>query len=242
MLVVAGFVVFGLGAAIFLTTGRVLFWSGGIANRVWIAAALGVALVAVGGAGWATSRLSNGWRRWAFSTSIAALCTAGFLINTALATYWIDAWPRQVQVIERIRRVLPQPQPGVTLILHGVCPYVGPAIVFESSWDLAGALRVVYRDPTLRADVTTGRFSVGDDGLETRIYTDAQFYPYDDDLLLYNDRTGTVVHVTDGNIARAHLTEHTVCAEGRPGRGTLVLPLDEWYEHLLSNDLLPPWR
>jgi hypothetical protein len=45
--VLAGFVIFGLGAAIFLTTGRVLFGSGGIANRVWIAAALGVALVAV---------------------------------------------------------------------------------------------------------------------------------------------------------------------------------------------------
>ena len=41
-LVIAGAVVFALGAGLFTVTGQVSFWSTGIANRVWIAAALGV--------------------------------------------------------------------------------------------------------------------------------------------------------------------------------------------------------
>src|SRR4029453_16256485 len=96
----------------------------------------------------------------------------------ALATFWIAAWQRQRQVVGNIRQALPELAPGTTLILDGVCPYLGPAIVFESSWDLAGALRVVYGDRTLHADVTTGRFSIHDDGLRTRIYHASQFSPY----------------------------------------------------------------
>jgi hypothetical protein len=159
---------------------------------------------------------------------------SGFLVNTALATYWIAAWPRQLEVLRNIRRAMPELPPGITLILDGVCPYLGPAIVFESSWDLAGALRVVYRDRSLRADVTTGRFSIHDHGLRTRIYADSQFYPYGRDLLLFDDRRGTVLQVTDRNVARAHLSERAGCPEGIAGRGTLAFPLDDWYQNALS--------
>jgi hypothetical protein len=241
MLILAGCVVFGLGVAIFLTTARVLFWSAGIANRVWIAAALGVALVFVGASGWVSSRLPIGPGRWIFSGLITSLCVSGFIVNTAFSTYWIAAWPRQLEVLGHIRHALPEPPPRGTLILHGVCPYVGPAIVFESSWDLAGALRVLYRDGRLRADVTTGRFSIHDDGVRTTIYRDSQFYPYGPNLLLFDDRRGTVIELTDANVARAHLSENVRCPEGIAGRGTLMFPLDEWYRNALSKGFRP-WR
>jgi hypothetical protein len=239
--VVAGCFIFGLGTAIFLTSARVSFWSAGIANRVWIAAALGVALVLVGGSGWVSSWLSSGLRRWVFSGLITGLCVSGFVINTALATFWIAAWQRQLEVVANIRQALPALAPRTTVILAGVCPYLGPAIVFESSWDLAGALQVVYRDRSLRADVTTGRFSMHDDGLRTRIYGDSRFYRYGQDLLLFDDRRETVFPVTDRSVATAHLSEPAGCPEGIAGGGALALPLDVWYQNALSKGFRP-WR
>jgi hypothetical protein len=240
-IVMAGATIFLLGTAIFLTTRRISFWSTGIANRVWIAAALGAALVLVGASGWVSSRLSTGARRSVFSGLVACLCLCGFVVNTALSTFWTAAWPRQVEVLGHIGRALPELPSGTTVMLYGVCPYLGPAIVFESPWDLAGALQVLYRDSTLLGDVivdgTDGRFTVAEQGLWTQIYGDWSFYPYRRDLLLFDYRRGATLRLTDGNIARAHLSERTGCPGGVEGRGTPALPVDMWYHITFS-----PWR
>jgi hypothetical protein len=143
--------------------------------------------------------------------------------------------------MRNIQQALPELASGSTVILDGVCPYLGPAIVFESSWDLAGALRGAYQDRSLRADVTTSQLSIDDDGLRTRIYSVSQFYPYGRDLLIYDDRRRTVVQVTDRNVARAYLSDQVRCPEGNPGQGTLALPLDVWYTNVTTKGF-HPWR
>jgi hypothetical protein len=241
-IMLVGGAIFGLGTAIFLATPHIEFWSIGIANRVWIAAAVGMSMLLVGGSGWLSSLLSNGaGRRNLFAALVAALCLSGFVINTALSTFWISAWPRQLQVLGDIRRALPVIAPRTTLILHEVCPYVGPAIVFESSWDLAGALQVIYRDQTLRADVTTGRFSIGDNGLSTRIYDKSRSYRYGHDLLLFNEQRQTAVWLTDSGMARSQLAAPPTCPESIPGRGTIALPLDAWFRTAEVKGFRP-WR
>jgi hypothetical protein len=236
-IIVAGFGAFGLGVAIFVTSARVLFWSAGIANRVWIAAATGVALVFVGWSGMIASWFPERVRRRAFAGAIALLCTCGYFVNAAFARYWVAAWPRQLEVLAHIREALPVAPSGATLILDGACPYVGPAIVFESSWDLAGALQVMYRDRRLRADVTTGMFSLDPDGLRTRIYRDSQFYPYGRDLLLFDDRRRTLTELNSRDIAQRHVSDRARCAEGIAGRGTLAFPLDLWYHDVTVTGL-----
>jgi hypothetical protein len=240
-LVLAGSVIFGLGTAIFLVTPQVLFWSTGIANRTWIAAGLGYALVLVGGSGWVSARVSHGRRRWVFSGMITSLCVSGFVINTAISTYWIAAWPRQLEVLGDIRRALPQLPSHAIVLLDGVCPYLGPAIVFESSWDLRGALQVVYHDPSLQADVTTGRFSIGPDSVSTGIYNVSSSYRYGEDLFVFNGEENTAVRLAHAEIAHAVLGGRTGCPKGIPGRGTVALPFDTWFARAEARGLRP-WR
>lgn len=65
-----------------------------------------------------------------------------------------------------------------------MCPYRGPAIVFESNWDLAGALGVHSGDHSLRADVITHRLKVDNRGISTFLYGRAD-YQYSDNMFVY---------------------------------------------------------
>ena len=226
-----GTAIFVLGAAIFLIAPIVAFWSAGVANRVWIAASVGMAFGWVAVSGWLSSWLSN-WTRYnrAFAALIASLCVSGFVINSALSGFWVSAWRRQLDVLDDIRAAVPKMEHGTDFILHRVCPYVGPAIVFESNWDLAGALRIVYRDLTIRADVTALDFSIGEDGLRTQLYGKSYFHAYKDSLLLFDHGTRTVRRLTNAGDARRYLSERAECPEGAAGRGALILPVDVWYE------------
>jgi hypothetical protein len=245
VLVIAGGLVFCLGTVIFVATPRVAFWSTGIGNRVWIAAALGAAAVLVGAAGWLTSRLSTGLHRRLFPALIATLCASCFAIDVALSAYWVDAWPHELEVLDKMQRVLPRPRSGTTLILYGACPYVGPAIVFESPWDFAGARKVLYRDFTLAGDVLDdtrpGRFGITEEGLWTRLYGESRFYRFGPDLLLFDYRAGEVRPLVDRASAVTGLSEPTGCPRGVEGGGTVSLPLDTWYAKTSVN-LSRFWR
>ena len=244
-IVMAGGLVFCLGVVIFVVTPRVLFWSTGISNRVWIAASLGMALVFVGAAGWLTSGLPSAFRHRLFSASIATLCASCFAIVVALSAYWIAAWPSQLEILDKMQRALPRPRPGTTLILYGPCAYVGPAIVFEAPWDFAGARKVVYRDPTLGGDVLNdtrpGRFGMTEEGLWTRFYGESQFYRFGPDLLLFDYRAGEIHPLSDRASAVAGLSEPTGCPQGIEGRGTIYLPFDTWFS-AMSVDISRLWR
>ena len=233
LLVVAGCVAFSLATAIFITTRRVGFSSTGIGNRVWLAAALGAAAVLAGAAGWLTSGLASGLHRRLFSGLIATLCASGVTINVALSAYWVNAWPRQLESLDNMQRVLPRPRSGTTLILYGACRYLGPAIVFESSWDFAGARKVLYRDSTLAGDVVDDsrpdHFGISEEGVWTRLYGDTRFYRFGPDLLLFDARAVEIRPLVDRASAVTALSKPSGCPRGVEGHGTMFLPVDTWY-------------
>jgi hypothetical protein len=229
-LIAIGILIFVLGASIFVFIPQVAFWSTGIANRVWITAAIGYAFVLVGLSGLIGNQLSRPFGRAVFAACVSAICVSGFVVNAALSKHWRAAWLLQLEVLHDIKRGLPTIPSGTTLILDGVCPYLGPAIVFESSWDLQGALRVMYRDSTLLADVVTGRLSKGPQGLSTRHYNVVRLYPYGPDLILFSRTQRTTVRLINADVARTELGSPTACPDGVPGRGTIVLPFDHWFE------------
>jgi hypothetical protein len=240
-LAVAGLVVFALGYAIFLTTPRIAFGSTGISNRTGLVAALGAATVLVATIGLLTSRLASpAARRIAFAASVAAVCSMGSFVIGSLGEPWATSWLHQRSVLRDIRAALPDPPAGSTLILDGVCPYEGPAVVFESSWDLAGAVKVAYDDPTLSADVTTSTMTVGSEGIETTVYGPgtAAFHPYRQGLLVYDRARGTVVRLSHERAALEYFGTRDPrgsarCPTGVPGYGELLLPADRvflWLE------------
>jgi hypothetical protein len=231
-LIAGGLVVFALGYAIFLSTGRIGFSSTGIFNRV-------------AGLGWLCTMFQSSLvRRRCFAALIAGLCGAGFVIDNVLAVAWASAWSRERIVLEEIQESLPVLPSHGTLIVHRICPYVGPAIVYESNFDLASALRLTYGDPTLKADVVTDRLSIGQDGLKTQFYGFTSIYPYSSSLLLYDLQERRVVSLSDVQAATRYLGANDSgssmnCTGGVPGRGALVLPTDELYLRLEARGFHP---
>ena len=88
----AGIGIFLLGYAIFFTNNQVGFSPTGIDNRVAIAAAIGIAMTFVGGAGWISNIiLPKKYAHWFFCVLISIICTSGFLVINTLASFWVQA-------------------------------------------------------------------------------------------------------------------------------------------------------
>jgi len=224
---ITGFVVFGLGYAIFLTNYNVQFTPTGIGNRTAMAAALGVALSLVGALGWVSARFApTVIRRGFFCALIALLGMSGFVINNTIASFWITAYRQEQAILADIREYLPTLPAHTTLILDGICPYAGPAIVFESSWDLAGALQIIYHDNSLRADVVTPNLKVKEDGLSIALYETETLYPYQN-LILYHLGRQTSYPIADAEAARRYFQQYNPdygggCAPGHEGHGVPI--------------------
>ena len=224
-LMAGGFGIFWLGYAIFLTNSNLQFTTTGIGNRANIGAAAGVALVLVG----VVSGVSGLWssptsRTRVFGLMVAMLCASNILLNNVLALHWIRASDLGRSILADIHRQQPSLPPGNTLILDGVCPYVGPAIVFETRWDLSGALRIMYRDSSIDADVATRRMVVGPQELSTEIYSDVYHYPFGEGLLMYDYRRRRAYPLPDAEAARRYFAARPFnpardCPPGREGLG-----------------------
>lgn len=188
-LIAWGLVAFALGYAIFLTNSNIQITLTGMGNRTAIAAAAGVALSVVGLLGFVSSILpSSRLRQRFFCTLVTLLCLGGFLITNTLASFWIVAYRQQEEILTDIYQQFPIIPEGSTLILDGICPYVGPAIVFESPWDLEGVLHMHYGDFTLQADVVRPNLKVREDGLHTSSYGQEYVYPYGKLIVYHFDR------------------------------------------------------
>lgn len=228
-LVFWGLVVFGLGYAIFLTNENAEISLAGINNRISIAAAVGVALSLVGALGSVSTLLPlRRVHKHLFCALVALLCTSGFLITNTLASFWIVAYLKEQAILADIRQHFPTLPSGSTLILDGICPYIGPAIIFESNWDLEGALEMFYHDDTLRADVVTRNLKVEEDGLSTLLYdTIYTHYPYNEKLFVYHVGRKMSYRLTDVKVARLYFQtfdpDHSSgCPRGKEGHGVPV--------------------
>jgi hypothetical protein len=227
-LTIIGLSVYGLGYVAFLFTSHIAFTETGINNRTGIASAPGVALTFVGVIGFSSSSLlSKQLGRALFCLLIAFISFSGFLINNTIARFWIAASRQQHEVIMAVRQQFPVLSPQTTLILDGICPYIGPGIVFETQWDVAGMLQTYYRDSTLTGDVVTHKLEVKRDGLYTMIYSDKMHYPYSDRLLIFHLRENKSQFLSDEETALQYFQyfsskDRISCPEGKEGFGTRV--------------------
>jgi hypothetical protein len=225
MLVAVGLAIWSLGYALFAQFYQSDFVTTGIDNRVANASALGTAFVAVGFASLVSSIVRRTQARRAFfSVMVTLLCLSGFAVISFLARYWIDASREQQHILVDIQHHVPKLPTGSTLLVAGVCPYMGPGIVFEAPWDLTGALRILYRDPSLQADLFSAKLQIGDRSLTTQIYADISEYPYAPNLFVYNYRTRILDVLPDEPRARQILQQRAylpVCF-GKEGTGASV--------------------
>jgi len=233
-LIACGILVFAAGNAIFLVTPRVIefgFAVTGAVNRVNIAASVGVAIIVVGIIRLAASMIGTDAIRSTVESSLVALvCMTGLLINNTLACLWSRAYSRQLEVLADIVEHIPSIPHGTTLVLDGVCPYIGPGIVFECFWDVGPALEILYHDWTLQGDVVSPRMEVGERGLATTIYRVTRYYPYSGNLIIYNFESKRTERLTDAETARRYfqtrgLTLRHGCSPGRVGYGASICGL-----------------
>jgi hypothetical protein len=208
-LAVGGFVVFVLGYAIFLTNQQVLFRSAGIDNRVNAAAALGVAGLLVAGFGYIASRLRPALRLAVFSAAVGAAVGIGVLIIDGLGEFWTQAASEQRTIVQTLRATRPSPPASSTVILDGVCPEAGPAVVFADQWDLRAKLQIAYRDPSLVADVATAALRAGRSSLALTMpflgTTDTRTYRYGRRLFVYDFPRRRLARIGGAAEARAYL-------------------------------------
>ena len=193
----AGFVVFWIGYATFLISGQTAISPSGIGNRTAVASALGVAIVIAGlvYAGSALLREAQ-LRRIVFSgmTSLFAFLFAMRIAD--LGSYWVQAYRSQQEVLRVARLDLAALPPGSTVILSGICPYTGPGIVFETSWDATGALRLTLMK-RITGDVANSRTVLQEQGISTIIYDQAKFHPYGDQLFVYDPKRRRLDAITN---------------------------------------------
>jgi hypothetical protein len=222
-----------LGYAIFLATPRFSATSTGLVNRIHVGGAVGVAFLVVAAVSLLASR-----SRWSsrgptvFAVCVGLLAMSFTLTIGAISTYWIEAYRDQQAILGRIEVALPDIPPGATIILAGQCPYRGPAVVFESSWDLSSALSLRYGDGEIAANVVTPRLEVRNDALTSTIYgVDDGRYPFGPKLYLYDDREGSVRILHDlesakAGVGRPGIGPRSECAAGAEGWGEPVLPFE----------------
>jgi hypothetical protein len=215
----AGFILFALGYAIFLFNADVWFTSAGQGNRVAIAAAIGVAFTFVGTIGWLASWLPAPQRRSVFCLFLAGLSTAGFLINNTLARYWAEAYQEQQRLVAEIQRQFPTLPAGTTLLVDGVCPEIGPAPLFQSAKDLAGALIIAYQQPTLYAIAIPPTVTVTPTGLSLQNAEgkDYGFYPYRTRFILYHQGEEKRYNLNNSTAARDYFQSHLPHRSCPPG-------------------------
>ena len=135
--------------------------------------------------------------RFFFSICIALIGTIGFFIINTEAEFWIKANQQQQMVLSDIYNRFSHMKKGSTLFLDGVCPYMGPGIVFESQWDLKGALQAQYNEESIKADIVTPRLQVKKDGIYTQIYTFRERYAYQYPMYIYNFNTKGTYSIQD---------------------------------------------
>jgi len=210
-----------LGVAIFLVIPPI-FTPTGIANRFHVAAALGAAMILVALISLSCSALPPRGRGIAFCAVIAFLAASAFVRMWTIERYWAEAPAIQRTILKAARVDLQKLPSGSTVILDGVCPYHGPAVVFDTSWDVAGALTLALGRP-ISGDAVSPRMSVTAQGLRTSMYGDPSFYPYGGNLYIYDPRTHSVVPLSNRAAAvRYFASRQPIACTGSVDRGAEV--------------------
>lgn len=221
-----GLIVFTFGISLFLVSaGSMSFTVTGVENRTAIAASLGVAII-FSGLALFLGALSKKHQGLISSLLIASLVVTELLASGSIASFWASAADQQQEVLSSIKHDIPLLPSHSTLLVDGVCPYIGPGIVFEGGGDMGGALQLLYQDPTLRGDMINPRIRIHPEDVETIIYGRSRYYPYGPSLKVYDYRTKQIRDLPNLDAAAQYLAirhpAYTVCPEGNEGDGVPI--------------------
>lgn len=178
----------------------------GINNRIAIAGTLGVAVSVVGLLGMLSSLAPGVWRKVSFSAAVGVIGMSGSLTIEVLGSLWIQSYRSQKEYLSDIRSHLPAIPAGTTLLLDGVCPYSGPAPVFEQPWDLSSALSILYDHPGISANIVTRWLRVEPNGLITPFCCGEVKYPFDH-LFVYHFGRKISYPLPDADAAQSYFSK-----------------------------------
>jgi hypothetical protein len=223
-----GLLLFFAGFFFFLSNTSLHATTTGVDNRVALAAAFGTAAVFIGTLGLLCTLLTHSsMQRLVFCSGSALMCAGWVLVIAMLGSFWGAAYQQQITIISNLRTHVPSLVPETTLLLDGICPYIGPGIVFETSWDVSGALRILYSDQSVSGDVVKRGLKIDHDGISTVLYGEVNFYPYSTRLFVYNVTTDTLVPLPDIATTQRYFTSGSSrfekgCPPASEGEGVAV--------------------
>jgi hypothetical protein len=228
-LIAFGFFVFGLGYGVFILGLGFDFSSAGINNRVTIASAVGASCVLVAMTGLVCSLLkSDLTRARAFSLAIGFSCGINSLIVCGIGFFWVDAASQQAAILESVAANVRSLPHGSVLLLDGFCRFSGPGVVFESDWDVTGAIQLALGDFSLTSDVVSPNMSFNNVSADSTIYGGPDgHYPYGNQLFVYNVRYRILTALPSRESATDYLramnpTGDSGCPAGHEGDGEKV--------------------
>jgi hypothetical protein len=227
--ILAGFVLFGLGFAIFFPDLSSEFSTPDLSNRVVIASALGTACTLVGVMGLACSLFKPGTARArAFSLAIGVLCGAYSLVVSGIAFFWANAAAQQQTILQSlVTHVHSVPSKSV-LLLDGFCRYSGPGIVFEIDWDATGAIRLNLHNDSLLGDVVSDDLHFDNAAVESPLPEEEyRRYTYSDHLFVFNVKSQALTPLPSKRAADAYLsafnpTGNSGCPPALEGHGVPI--------------------
>jgi len=151
-------------------------------NRVAIAAAAPVAISWIRLAQ-LISRYAAGavMQKYVFSVIVGLLCGAGCLITNCVALFWIDGAQKQYEIMSDLKRALPAPPKGSSILLEGLC-WTGQGLIFESGLDVRGALPLLYEDKTIRSELVRPWLKATPEGVQAgkdAVHSFQSLYFYD---------------------------------------------------------------
>jgi len=205
----------------FLFTDEIMFSPTGIANRVSVAAAMGVAMIIVGLLAYLAAHLASP----VFPAVVAAVAFVGIVQTTRTAAYWTRGAQLQEALLADARGDLHALPAGSTVIFDGICPYQGPAVVLEEGWAASAALSHTL-GRQVNADTVSDRMRLTPRGVATSIYNFNFFYPFGPGLFVYEPRGRRLVPLPDIQSAvryfRSPGRRPMRCPRGYVGQGVLI--------------------
>jgi hypothetical protein len=123
-----------------------------------------------------------------------------------VGNFWIESFRMQKEILSDIQDHVPIIPAGASLILDGVCPYNGPAPVFNATWDLSGALSLAYGRLGVEANIVTQWMTVEQNGLSVPTYADRVIYPFGK-LYVYHYGRKTSYALPDAQTAQTYFDE-----------------------------------
>ena len=155
----AGLSIAGLGWAIFVPAHPYYTPSVfGVTNRVNGLAAVGLVMVVYAALGIIGALVARLTARPAFAATAVTLALAGALglaykgVLERHSDIWIAAYNQQMGGLGALQAALPNLPDGTTVFISGHPAYLTLGVpIFSSSWDVNGAIKLYYDNPTLSA-------------------------------------------------------------------------------------------